>query len=141
MSFKKGIIAGLLAVSFSGLPLLAQADNLHLVNNTDFDTTSRINNEKCSTSIPGGSGVTKAHSTNDVKEMFVVIACKSNRENCVADVFLNGSCSGTKIGTVVIDSKKYEFKTKTMDNPAYDIVPIGKFGFELKPVANFASKK
>jgi len=132
MFLKKGMVLGILAVGLSSLSLACHAADLKLVNNTDFDSTSKINNDKCSTSIPGGSGVTKAHSTNTVKELYVILACRNDRGNCIADVFLNASCAGTKIATVIIDSNKYTVKDIHMDDNTYNIKPTDGFGFILE---------
>jgi hypothetical protein len=105
MEFKKILSAGLVVLgisfSFSAHAFIANSD-LTIVNDTNHDSTSIINNGLCST-ILGDSGVTKAHSTNVVKADILKKACYFSQHNCQADVYMTNNCSGTKIATVFFD--------------------------------------
>jgi hypothetical protein len=102
MSVKKKLMTGMLMLGAS-LPLMANA-GLTITNNTDFDSTSIINNAPiCSSSMTGG--VTPAHSVNNVPDKTVWWACITNTTNCTADVYLTNNCTGPKIATVTFDVK------------------------------------
>lgn len=138
MEIKK-IATSLLAIGISSVSMLAQASDLTLTNNTDLNVTSYINGKRCSTDIPDGTGVTKPHSKNKVKELYVILACRDNRESCAADVHLSSDCSGSKIATVVINSKNYTVTSINMNTADYVITPSG-FGFILDPAPKLSRK-
>lgn len=104
--FKKISIICLIAIG--SLPLLANAgifsasSNLTIVNNTNRDSTSRINGGPCSTFL-GAVGITHAHSVNVVPARTVGLACIANRANCTANVYMTSNCSGPVVGTVILD--------------------------------------
>lgn len=100
--FKQSFLSGLLFASLT-LPVLSHANALTIRNNTNFDSTSKINDGPCSSSILGAKGVTKAHSTNVISDKMILLACYANRSNCKADVFMTNNCSGPQIATVVFD--------------------------------------
>lgn len=101
------------------LPLMSFAGDLTLVNNTNQDSTSVINNGVCST-ILGSTGITKAHSTNVVPESKINLACILNRSNCKADVYMTNNCTGKVVATVVMDTKK-GIKSVDIKDKSYQI--------------------
>src|SRR5690242_17966569 len=101
MKMQKIICISLAAISMSSVTLLAQAEltahNLTLDNRTSQDSTAIINDGKCSSeSLPGGVGVTKAHTKNTIDAGIVFLACAAAPTNCKAYVFMNNTCSGNK---------------------------------------------
>ena len=118
MSIKKIICNSLLAVSMSSVSVLAFAA-LTIVNNTNKDSTSIINDGICSNTLPGGVGVTKAKSTNIINDTIIGIACWGHASDCKADVFMTTNCNSggaSKIATVVMDTKK-GIKSVTVNSP------------------------
>ena len=101
MSIRK-IVFLFAATICAALPLQAQAAALTITNNTNFDSTSIINNGPCSTKL-GPSGTTHAHSTNVVPDSIVKMACQRSPSNCTAVVYLNGSCTAPAVYIVVLD--------------------------------------
>lgn len=96
---------------FTALPIHAQAENLikveglRITNNTDQDSTSKINGGSCSSSVLGEAGITRAHSTNEVSNAKIRVACVANRENCRADVYMTTVCEKSgqpKVATVIL---------------------------------------
>lgn len=81
------------------------ASDLTIVNNTNRDSTSVINNGPCS-DILGASGITHAHSTNVVPENMIYKGCISNRTNCRADVHMTSNCTGPTVAVVIFDVKR-----------------------------------
>lgn len=104
LNFKNFLIIAL-SVFIGSMPVFAHAGSLTVVNNTDHDSTTITNDFNCSDHLPGGKGVTKAHSTNTIPENTVNIACIKNKENCKADVYMTDNCSGTKVATVIFSTK------------------------------------
>lgn len=110
MSIKKtAFLVG--ALICTALPLQVQAqtittaEGLRITNNTDFDSTSKINGLSCSSSVLGESGITRAHSTNEVSNGKIRVACALNRENCKADVYMSTDCEKSgkpRIATVIL---------------------------------------
>ena len=86
----------LFGVLLSTLAFSACADGVHdldLVNNTNQDSTAIINGGACSTSLPNGYGITKAHSSNHIPGRIVKGACGRDRqENCSAKVYMTNHC-------------------------------------------------
>lgn len=103
MSIKRTVLAAITSMVLAA-PFAAQAANLVIVNNTDFDTTSIINNGACST-ILGKVGVTHPHSTNEVPGPTVRFACIANLHNCKADIYMTPNCKagGPSVATVYFD--------------------------------------
>lgn len=104
MKYRKSIFASALSI---GLSLIAAqsfaAQALTIVNNTNQDSTSKINGGLCST-VFGSDGVTKAHSTHVVSDKIVALACMGNSSNCKADIYMTNNCSGPVIATAVFDT-------------------------------------
>ncbi len=111
------------AIALACLPIIASASDLTLVNNTNRDSTSVINNGVCST-ILGSAGVTKAHTTNVVPESKINMACILNRTNCKADVYMTNNCSGKVVATVTMDTKS-GVKAVAMKDNTYKIMAQG----------------
>jgi len=123
MRIQKVVSTTLLAVGLSSVSAFAFA-GLVLVNNTNLDSTSIINGGICSSSLPGGVGVTKAHSTNEISDTIIRIACLGHASDCTADVYMSGNCSGPKIATAVMDIKS-GVKSVTMHSNDYKITASG----------------
>lgn len=123
---KKTMLVSFIAAC--SMPLIAQAADLTIVNNTNRDSTSVINNGACST-ILGEHGITRAHSTNVVPSMTVAFACLMNRSNCRADVYMTNNCSGPVVATAFFDVKT-GIKSVTMYDNSY-AVSGGGFGITI----------
>ena len=103
--------------------MVAHAEAVTIVNNTNRDSTSIINNGSCST-VLGSSGITRAHTTNVVPEMKMKLACIRNSKNCIADVYMTDNCTGNKIATAVFDVST-GMKSITIIDPQYNITASG----------------
>lgn len=118
----------LATAAIASAPLMAQAGSLTVVNNTDHDSTTITNSHKpnpmCSANLPGGKGITRAHTTNVIPENTVNIACIKDKQNCKADVYMTNNCSGPMIATVIFDIKS-GIKSVTMLNDKYNISGSG----------------
>ncbi|OGT56455.1 MAG: hypothetical protein A3F14_02585 [Gammaproteobacteria bacterium RIFCSPHIGHO2_12_FULL_43_28] len=100
----KHLVTGFLAIGISSVSSLVSANPLVLVNDTNFDSTSIINNGACST-IMGDTGITKAHTTNTVSEMKIKLACLANATDCKADIYMTNNCTGPKVAAMYFDTK------------------------------------
>ena len=132
MKLSKIIFAGLTTLSISTVSFLAHAGDLHLMNNTDFDSTSYINGFACSDML-GESGITRAHQPNTIGDSLVRVACMFNSSDCVADVYMTPDCSGEKVATVTF-SVDDGIKNITMLSNKYSIVKNGPFDVAMNPV-------
>lgn len=125
MSFIKRISTSLLAVGISSVSVYAQAAaaDLTLINNTDSDSTSIINNSGfCSSWLKGG--VTKAHSTNKVDKATIDFACALTAPACTADVYMDDNCSGPVIATIYFNTNT-GFIKRDMKTTDYDVKGSG----------------
>jgi hypothetical protein len=75
---------------------------LTIINNSNFDSTSIVNNGICSNAM-GEAGITRAHSSNILSHLILMIACGMNTADCKADVYMSDDCSGPLVGTVILD--------------------------------------
>ncbi|MBX3708911.1 MAG: hypothetical protein KIT56_10200 [Gammaproteobacteria bacterium] len=124
MKVKKIVYSSFLAACMSSVPFIAQA-SLTIVNNTDQDSTSIINNGICSDSLPGG--VTKAHSPNVISDVIIGLACLGHPSNCQADVYMTNNCNkegAAKVATVLFDTKA-GIKNISMNSTTYKITGSG----------------
>lgn len=97
--FKTKLGKSLLVIAISCLSLNAYANDLTIINETNQDSTSRINDALfCSDALP--NGVTYKHSKNVVPEMTMRVACTGKLDNCKADVYMALGCSGDLITTI-----------------------------------------
>lgn len=103
MSMKKKTFTYCVALSFL-MPLYVTAADLTIINNTNHDSTSLINNGACS-DILGANGITRAHSTNVVPESVIAKGCITNKRNCQANVHMTSNCTGPAVATVLLDVK------------------------------------
>jgi len=141
MRIQKIVTTTLLAAGLCSASTFAFA-GLVLVNNTNLDSTSYIHGtiNICSSALPGGVGVTKAHSTNDkITDATVRLACGRHTTDCAADVYMTTNCSGNKIATAVLDVKT-GVKSVTMHSTEYKITASG-FHIQLDGGPSFASSK
>ena len=88
------------------LSSMAFASDLTLINHSNHDSTSVMNNGPCSADILGDKGVTRAHSINVVPDKILNTACILNKLNCKAEVHMTSDCTGPIIATVILDVKK-----------------------------------
>lgn len=87
----------------AALPFTANAaSGLTIDNQTDFDSTSVLNNGACST-ILGAEGVTNAHTKKTVSASKIRLACLGNWSNCKAVVYMSNNCTGPVAATVYFD--------------------------------------
>lgn len=105
MFSKKIIFTSLAALSFA-TPFVAHADDLTIINNTNYDSTSIINNGPCSDMLRD-HGVTHPHSTNQVPQKTFAAACIRNKQNCTAAVYMTNNCNSTPganpVAIVIVD--------------------------------------
>lgn len=120
MSVKKTIYCGLIIM---GGISMAHANDLHLMNNTNRDSTCFINDKMCSNKL-GEGGITRAHKPNTISDLTVKIACTGHQSNCKADVYMTDNCSGEKIATVILDTSK-GIQSVTMNTTEYQISGSG----------------
>lgn len=104
MLTKKSIAMIGLSVGLSVCSLSGYAQSLTIVNNTDLQSTSIINNGICSSQL-GNDGITQPHSTHVINDKIIALACFGNTNNCRADVYMTNNCSGSLIATVTFDTK------------------------------------
>lgn len=106
MKITKIIIAGVLGMGMS-FSAFAGSD-LHIFNNTKYDSTSKINDGMCSKDIPEslGGGVTKAGEKKTVPSKAIGFACFGHSSDCKADVYMTADCSGPIVSTVMFDTSK-----------------------------------
>ena len=124
----------LLALMVSGIGSVAcAAHDLTTINNTDFSSTAYINHRSCSSSIPGGDGVTAPHSTKTIAGFLVGLACLGNSSSCSADIFLDNDCKGTPIATVILDTNS-GVKSIQMLSSEYQITSSDPFTFTLAKI-------
>ena len=118
---KIAVIVG--TIICAALPFQAQAGALRITNNTDLDSTSKINGGSCSSSVLGEGGITRAHATNEVSNLKLRVACALNRENCKADVYMTTNCEKggqPKVATVILSVNtgiKSVILNTEIDNP------------------------
>ncbi len=93
------LISAVLSASLLSVPMIANA-TLSITNNTNFDSTSIINNT-CSTALGNKKGVTKRHSSNTVPDSAILLICGRTPDNCVADLRMTADCTGDSIATLV----------------------------------------
>jgi len=91
-------------IMFAALPFAAYADGLTIDNQTDFDSTSVLNNGACST-ILGADGITKAHTKKTVAPTKIRLACLGHWDNCKAVVYMTNNCSGPAVATTYFNVK------------------------------------
>lgn len=105
MSFKKTIISSLLTIGIAAISMQANAgQSLTIVNHTNQDSTSIINNGLCSTAF-GSDGVTSAQTTHVINDKLIALACFANSSNCKADIYMTNNCSGPIVATAIFDTK------------------------------------
>lgn len=129
MSVKKIILTSLVAMSMSSISMMAYA-KLSIMNNTDKDSTSILNDGMCSSMLPGG--VTKAHSPNEVDDKIIAMGCLMHETNCKADVYMTNNCTGNKVATVFFDTKKgIKIPVEEHNKQHYSISVKGAFNIEI----------
>lgn len=91
MLVRKTILSSLVLLCMGSMPLMAQAADLIVTNNTNEDSTTSIPSPlspfKCSSGMPGGFGITLAHHTNTIPNYLIALACVPNQSNCVTEIF------------------------------------------------------
>lgn len=128
MDFKNLFISGMAALSIA-LPLSANA-NLTIINNTSQDSTSIINNGACSNTLPGGIGITRAHSVNVIPDIIITSACFFTPHNCKADIYMTNNCSGLRISSATFDTTT-GITSVTPAIGGYQIVQNGPFSITM----------
>ena len=101
----KSILCSLFTLTSLSASLCASAGDLTIINHTNYDSTSIINNGACS-NVMGAPGITRAHTTNVVPEKLVIKACIFNKANCTAAVHMTNNCTGPVVATVIFDVAK-----------------------------------
>ncbi len=130
-------------LSALALPMSALADSLTIVNNTNAYITSTVNpgtsGSLCSSSMPGGYGITPPHSTKSIPSLAVVAACGfSHQHDCKADIHLSNDCSGPAIGRAMFDTSKGILEAGSNDTN-YHITYSG-FTATIDPISAVASR-
>lgn len=143
---KKTILASLLAMGISA-PLLAQAGDLTLHNNTKQDATSIINNGPCSYPMLGEKyGITKAGETDVIPGATLNQACTSDKAHCKADVYMTNHCntndsSAKVVATIYINTTSGIITNDSKYNPkvyntAYALTVNGPFEVSISGGTN-----
>ncbi|OGT63813.1 MAG: hypothetical protein A3E85_05180 [Gammaproteobacteria bacterium RIFCSPHIGHO2_12_FULL_45_12] len=140
MFLKKTALTGFITLAL-GLPLISEANDLTIINNTNFNSTSIINNGKCSSKVlPFGKGTTKAHTTNVITSSLVNLACLAtpSPKVCQADVYMADDCGGSRIATAYFDTKT-GMQSVTLYDQSYRITGTG-FTITLDGGPSFLSR-
>lgn len=125
------VLGVFLLSSFCGLANAAH--DLTTINDTDFYSTAYINHRSCSSSIPGGEGITPPHGKKTVSGFLVGLACMGNSSNCNADIYLDDDCHGKPIATVILDTSTGVKSIQMLSND-YIISTTDNFTFTLSKV-------
>lgn len=112
------------SIIIAALPFTASAAGLTIDNQTDFDSTSVLNNGACST-ILGSDGITKAHTRKTVSESKIRLACIGHWSNCKAEVYMSNNCTGPVVATAYFDTKT-GLKKETIQNHSDKFVIDGE---------------
>lgn len=122
MSVKKTIMMSIVTIGFATAPVFAVAGNLHLINNTTKDTTTKTKGF-CSTFFLGKDGITKAGQDRVVEHGKLVLACGGWGE-CSSLVFMNDNCQGEAVANVKFNTET-GFGGVTMLSTKYKITGAG----------------
>jgi hypothetical protein len=126
---KTNILRYVAAITAS-LSMTAHAGDLSITNNTDFDSTSIINNGACST-ILGETGITRAGKTNVVPEARVIAGCKLNKINCKAEVHMSNNCSGPAVAIIYLDVASGIKSIQPIENSGYVVTNSDPFTAQI----------
>lgn len=131
-------IKTLLIIAGCSMALSAHA-KLTITNNTKLDSTSIIEDGMCSADLPGGTGVTKAGTTNEISDFIIGLACW-NHPICKAEVYMDAKCTGPHIATVFFDTGSGDI-TYTMlpEGDGYQLL-TDKFAVTLNGGPQLANK-
>lgn len=77
--------------------------NLTVQNNTNTHATAQTTFSPCSSSI-GGAGIVSPHSSMDIPKEVLDMFCRGG--NCTVKIFMNKSCGGKPIGTIVVSQDR-----------------------------------
>lgn len=124
--FKKTLLGSLLVFGLSSLSFAT----LTIKNETKFDSTAVINKGMCSKWLSGG--VTKAGTTNVIADWVLNLACRKDKENCHADVYMTNDCSGPIVGTAEFSLTKGVRDINVIDKAHFDVTKQGPFFIVLK---------
>jgi hypothetical protein len=135
------MIKSILVIAGCSLGVSAHA-SLTINNQTKLDSTAIIEGGMCSKDLPGGGGITKAGTSNTISDFIIGLACWNNPKECHAEVYMNDSCTGPHIASVVFNSKTGEIKY-TMNSPDGDgyKVETGDFSVTLSGGPQLATPK
>ena len=109
--FIKKITMLTLVVTSLSLPVLSfSLEDLKITNNTDLPSTSILNHGACSTSLPGGIGITyptKGGAPHIIPAFSIKVACLTNAGSCAADIYMTDHCGAPdqKVATVIFNAK------------------------------------
>lgn len=103
MNIKKIFNKTILTLGLCCLTNYALANDLLIVNKTQQDSTCRIikkRSQKCTDSMEGGKGITRAGKSNTVSESNIRVACFPDVDNCLAYVYMNDHCNDPVVATI-----------------------------------------
>ena len=106
------------------MPLLGNAADLNISNETDFDLTFRINHV-CSDAF----GISPMHDIKIISEANLKNGCAANPSHCIATVYDHANCAGKKLGDFNIDVD--HGMNATHSNAPVTPVDISGYGFNL----------
>ncbi len=129
--FKKRIIAISCLLTVLSCPVIANADDFVISNNTDLYGSLTLGYSPCSSSL-GSEGIVKPHEAHVFSHKLLSLFCGSS---CTAYIYPNNNCSGTALGTAKIDYKAGVVSYTNNDEEHYKVTGSG-FNFTIDPVNN-----
>jgi hypothetical protein len=146
MTFKHMFSKSIAAFGLGCLSTFAVANELTIINNTHQDSTCRIikkKSQKCTDSMVGGKGITRAGQPNSISESNIRIACHPDVDNCLAYVYMNDHCADPVVAVAVFSITSGILSFTSVPGSGYDInAPIGGFSVVINesPVLSAAKK-
>lgn len=113
----------IVSASLIVLPLLANADDLKIANNTNYDLSFRINNV-CS----NGFGIVPVHTIKVIPEKDFNKECEYNPKSCFATVYSRTNCTGKNIAEIGFDTS---YGVSYVRGTTLDPLSITASGFNL----------
>ena len=97
-------ISSLVLLTALSSPVVASAlsigNSLTIRNHTNHDSTSIINDGRCSVDVLHEGGVTRKHTDKTIPAAALLAACLGHFSDCKADVYMTDNCTGAKVAVV-----------------------------------------
>lgn len=128
----KGIASSFLFLFILSLfPIICFADDIHLLNNTNFYGTAHVSYSPCS-SAAGDTGIMHPHGTLVVPGSAITAFC--GPFSCDAHLYMSKDCSGKEVATITISSRKGIIAIKNHDPEHLSLSGSGSQGV-INPVS------